>query len=128
MEASVVGTWKARLLAQGFSQLPGIDYFETFTPVVKLDSLRFLCAIAAKHDLKLYQFDVVTAYLNGDLDTVLYTKPPTMLSEILNSIITHLKDNMVIEKTRKMLDDLNKINNGVCKLNKALYASRKKMA
>ncbi len=42
--------WKARLVAQGFSQVPGLDYMDTYAPVAKLASLRFLLALAARFD------------------------------------------------------------------------------
>lgn len=44
--------YKARLVARGFSQTKGVDYFETFSPVVRYESLRAVLAIAAKHDMK----------------------------------------------------------------------------
>jgi len=59
--------YKARLVARGFSQQYGIDYEETFTPVVRLESLQTLLAIAAIEDLEVHQMDVSTAYLAGKL-------------------------------------------------------------
>ena len=59
--------YKARLVAQGYSQKYGIDYDETFCPVVQLESLRALTALAV-HDLKLHQVDVTTAFLIGKLE------------------------------------------------------------
>lgn len=60
-------TYKARLVVRGFSQQKGIDYEETYSPVVKYTSVRFLIAIAAKMNLRIRQLDAVTAFLNGDL-------------------------------------------------------------
>lgn len=68
--------YKARLVAQGFSQIPGLDYFETFAPVVRMDSLRTLAAIAAERGMALRQYDVVGAYLNADLDEEIYMRQP----------------------------------------------------
>jgi hypothetical protein len=59
--------YKARLVAQGFSQVPGVDYFDTFAPVAKLASVRTVLAMAAALDLELHQVDIKGAYLNGEL-------------------------------------------------------------
>ncbi|ESX02669.1 Polyprotein (gag/pol) of Ty/Copia retrotransposon [Ogataea parapolymorpha DL-1] len=67
---------KARLVAQGFSQIHGIDYNETFSPVIRYDSLRLLLALAASHSLSVYQMDVTTAFLNGNLVEELYMRQP----------------------------------------------------
>ena len=69
---------KARLVAQGFSQVPGIDYFDTFAPVAKLASIRTILAIATQLDLELEQIDIKGAYLNGELEPgeVIYMRHP----------------------------------------------------
>ena len=58
---------KARLVAQGYTQREGIDYHETYAPVVRMASIRVLLSIAAIHNLEIHQMDVKTAFLNGDL-------------------------------------------------------------
>lgn len=68
--------FKARLVAQGFSQIEGEDYNETFAPVVKIRSVRLLLALALHHDLHIEQLDVETAYLYGDLQIPNYMKMP----------------------------------------------------
>jgi hypothetical protein len=68
--------YKSRLVAQGFSQIPGIDYEETFAPVGRTTSLRLLLTMAATNDLEVRQADVEGAYLNGKLDVELYMKYP----------------------------------------------------
>ena len=67
---------KARVVALGCNQLYGIDYLETFAPVVKLTTIRTLLALAALFDLEVEQMDVITAFLNGDLDEVVYMMIP----------------------------------------------------
>ena len=68
-EKGEIVQWKARLVAQGFSQKPGTDYNNdgTFAPVMRFETLRTLLAYAAVNKLKLRQFDVKGAYLNGYL-------------------------------------------------------------
>lgn len=67
---------KARLVAKGFSQIEGIDYEETFSPVVRYASVRYLLAIAVKFDLNIHQLDAVTAFLNGKLKETVYMEQP----------------------------------------------------
>ncbi|KAK1696224.1 hypothetical protein QYE76_012921 [Lolium multiflorum] len=71
-----ITVYKARLVAKGFRQIQGVDYDETFSPVAKLKSVRILLAIAAFFDYEIWQMDVKTALLNGDIEEELY-----MLSE-----------------------------------------------
>ena len=66
----------ARLVARGDLQSKGVDYMETFTPVVKLGSLRLLLTYAAKHDLDIVHWDVVAAFLTGDLTEEVYMRQP----------------------------------------------------
>lgn len=68
--------YKARLVAQGFSQVPGVDFEETYTPVGRTASLRVMLAIAAFMDLEIQQADVEGAYLNGTLDVDIYMRYP----------------------------------------------------
>jgi len=64
----MIECYKARLVAQGFSQKYSTDYDETFCPVVQLESVHALIALAVQCGLKLYQVDATTAYLNGELE------------------------------------------------------------
>ncbi|KAL4033413.1 hypothetical protein IC575_006500 [Cucumis melo] len=66
---------KARLVAKGFTQTYGVDYSETFSPVVKLNTVRVL-SLAVNKDWPLYHLDVKNAFLNGDLVEKVYMSPP----------------------------------------------------
>lgn len=69
---------KARLITQGFSQVPGVDYFDTYAPVANFSSIRTVLALSAHLDLELDQIDIKGAYLNGTLtdDEVIYMRQP----------------------------------------------------
>ena len=67
---------KARLVAQGFRQVQGVDYDETFSPVAMLKSVRIMLAIAAFYDYEIWQMDVKTALLNEFLKEELYMMQP----------------------------------------------------
>lgn len=67
---------KARLVAMGYSQRPGVDYNETFCPVVRYSSIRMLVAVAVKENLEIYQMDAITAFLQGELEETLYMDQP----------------------------------------------------
>ena len=67
---------KARLVAQGYSQLEGVDYDETFAPVAHMESIRILLALACQLKFKLYQMDVKSAFLNELLKEDVYVAQP----------------------------------------------------
>ena len=67
---------KARLVARGFCQTKGVDYFETFAPVVRYETVRTVIALIAAKDLEVAQFDVKTAFLNGSLDEIIHMEQP----------------------------------------------------
>ena len=67
---------KARLVAKGFRQIQGVDYDETFSPVAMLKSVRVLLAIATYFDYEIWQMDVKTAFLNGNIEEELYMVQP----------------------------------------------------
>ena len=63
---------KARLVAQGYSQVEGVYFDETFAPVAHMESIRVLLALACHLKFKLYQMDVKSAFLNGFLKEDVY--------------------------------------------------------
>ena len=56
---------KARLVAQGYTQVEDLDFRETYAPVARLEAIRILLGYASVHNIKLYQMDVKSAFLNG---------------------------------------------------------------
>ena len=94
---SNINKFKARVVAQGFSQVPGVNFTETYSPTIRLTSIRFILAYACQNDLELKQVDIKGAYLNGWLDD--------------DDIYMHQPDGFIIEGK----EDL------ICKLNKSMY-------
>ena len=72
-------SYKSRLVAKGFTQVYGVDYFETFTSVVRFNSLRLILAIAVSYDLELWQIDFESAFLNGKMKEVVYMRQPVVV-------------------------------------------------
>ena len=91
---------KARLVCKGYPQIEGFDYDETFAPIARMEAIRMFLAFACYHDFKVYQMDVNSAFLNGDLEEEVYMEQPEGFS------LTDKHDY-------------------VCRLNKALYGLKK---
>ena len=71
-----IDKYKARLVVKGYRQKEGLDYFDTYSPVTRITSIRMLIAIAAINNLEIHQMDVKTAFLNGDLEEEIYMEQP----------------------------------------------------
>jgi hypothetical protein len=68
--------FKARLVARGYNQEHGLNYFESYAPTLSLTSLRLLIGLASRQNLKIHNLDITTAYLYAKLDAIAYLKWP----------------------------------------------------
>lgn len=82
----MVQKYKARLVIKGCARKKGIDYEETFAPVVRYGSIRYLIALASKFNLEINQMDAVTAFLQGDLDQEIFMTQPEYLGDGTNKV------------------------------------------
>lgn len=69
-----ISKYKARSIAQGFSQEHGLNYFDTFSPVVRHTTVRLILALAVINHWELKQMDIKNAFLHGDLQEEVYMK------------------------------------------------------
>jgi hypothetical protein len=67
---------KSRLVCKGYSQVEGIYFEETFTPVARLEAIRMFLAFGSFRKFKIYQMDVKSAFLNGTLEEEVYIEQP----------------------------------------------------
>ena len=67
-----INKYKARLVIKGHKQTEVLDYFDTYSSVTRINSMRMVLVIYALRNLEVYQMDVKTAFLNGDLDEEIY--------------------------------------------------------
>ncbi|KAD5317375.1 hypothetical protein E3N88_17321 [Mikania micrantha] len=103
-----IDKYKARLVIKGFRQKEGLDYFDTYSPVTRITSIRLVLAIAALRNLEVHQMDVKTAFLNGDLEEEIYMEQPEGFSapgqedKVYDMLIVGSDDKM-IKSTKDML-------------------------
>ncbi|MBW0470853.1 hypothetical protein O181_010568, partial [Austropuccinia psidii MF-1] len=82
---------KARYVARGFSQRPGVDCFDVYAPTASLNSLRLLLALKAKHNFVMAGFDISAAYLYSPIQEEVYVQAPVELLPELNGKVMKLK-------------------------------------
>ena len=71
-----IDKYKARLVIKGYKQKEGLDYFDAYSPMKRINFIRMVLAIVALRNFEVHQMDVTTAFLNGDLDEEIYMKQP----------------------------------------------------
>ena len=71
-----INKYKARLVIKSYRQREGLDYFDTYSPVTRINSIRMIIAVAALRNLEIHQMDVKTTFLNGDSDEKIYMEQP----------------------------------------------------
>ena len=103
--------WKARLVARGFTQVYGVNYFETFAPVARLASIRTILAIATRNNWEIDMFDFHSAYLNGVLDDdeeIYMEQPPHHEEKERSRYVVKLKKSLygLKQAGRKWYDSL----------------------
>ena len=81
-DQGVVVRNKARLVAKGFYQVEGLDFGETFALVARLEAICILLTYASHHDMKLYQMDVKSAFLNGFINELVYVDQPHRFEDL----------------------------------------------
>ena len=85
---------KARLVAKGFSQVEGIDYNETFSPVAKMNSIHLVLFLAASHKWEIHQMDVKSSFLHGYLKEEIYMEKPPSYVQNDSSLVFRLKKSL----------------------------------
>lgn len=113
--------YKVRLVAKGFNQKYGIDYFDKYSPVAKPSSLRAIIALAVQMKMTISHWDVITAYLNSNLNEEVYMKIPIKLKYFLEKTIRDKTKYDLHERAKEWLKEIKSRKNKVCHLNKAVY-------
>lgn len=97
-----ISKYKARLVAKGFTQVHGVDYLETFAPVVKLPTLRALFAVGASKGAVIQQADVKNAYLNAMLRELLFMELPPEYKRFRQLPLIKVKNRLVCRLFRAL--------------------------
>ena len=102
-----VERFRARLVAKGFSQIFGLDYFGTYAPVARLGTLRILYALAVLMCLTLASLDVEAAFMNANLDEELYIRAPPGTDQLPEGHVYRLKKSLYgLKQSPKQWNDL----------------------
>jgi len=91
--------FKACIVAKGFLQVPGEDFTETFSSVVKFNTLQIFLTLAAFMDYEIHQVDMVAAYLRGNLDKEIYMRVPDGVEKLGSDHFWLLKKAFVVRGT-----------------------------
>ncbi|XP_019100164.1 PREDICTED: uncharacterized protein LOC109132671 [Camelina sativa] len=90
--------YKARLVALGNKQIEGVDYKDTFSPVIKMTTVRAFLGVASVRGWELHQMDVHNAFLHGDLDEEVYMTPPPGFRTDDKTLVCRLKKSLVCRR------------------------------
>ena len=71
-----IDKYKARLVIKGYRQIEGLNYFDTYSSVTRINFIRMVLAITALRNLEIHQMNVKTTFLNGALDEEIYMEQP----------------------------------------------------
>lgn len=124
--------YKSRLVAKGYTQRHGIDFEEVFAPVDRIETIRFIIALAASHGWEVHHLDVKTAFLHGDLKEDVYVAQPegfevngseTQGIQTTQSVIWFETPRAWNEKLNRVLEDLGFVK---CSKEPSLYRKREK--
>ena len=95
-----IDKFTAHLLAKVFTQIKGVDYEETFFPVVRIACICLLLALVAHLDLELFQMDIKTSFLNGNLEEEIYMDQPIgFVSKGRRTTFVFLKDSSMVSNS-----------------------------
>ncbi|GJX03223.1 ribonuclease H-like domain-containing protein [Tanacetum coccineum] len=110
--------YKARLVAKGFSQRDGIDYAETFSPVIKMVTVRCIISLVVHNNWPLFQLDVNNAFLYGDLHENVYMDLPPGYYDASETRVSKLHDNGIVLALLVYVDDIVITGNNVEEISK----------